>query len=75
MHTSSQVRFELEYILAVKWSFQCQYCVSRCVPWLQGIDKYVTEDTEEARQNKDLYPRPLNVIEGPLMKVGDLMIP
>jgi 5-methyltetrahydrofolate--homocysteine methyltransferase len=34
------------------------------------------EDTEEARQNAALYPRPLNVIEGPLMKgmsvVGDL---
>ena len=34
------------------------------------------EDTEEARINKELYPRPLNVIEGPLMKgmsvVGDL---
>lgn len=42
----------------------------------QGIDKYVIEDTEEARQNQELYPRPLNVIEGPLMKgmsvVGDL---
>ena len=35
----------------------------------QGIDKFVIEDTEEARRNKDLYPRPLNVIEGPLMKV------
>ena len=27
------------------------------------------EDVEEARQNFDKYPRPLNVIEGPLMKV------
>lgn len=36
---------------------------------LQGIDKFIIEDTEEARQKKDQYPRPLNVIEGPLMKV------
>lgn len=35
----------------------------------QGIDKYVIEDTEEARQDSVRYPRPLNVIEGPLMKV------
>lgn len=43
---------------------------------VKGIDKFVVEDTEEARINKDLYPRPLNVIEGPLMSgmsiVGDL---
>ncbi|XP_070576417.1 methionine synthase-like [Ptychodera flava] len=43
---------------------------------VKGIDKYVVEDTEEARLNNELYPRPLNVIEGPLMKgmsiVGDL---
>merc|ERR1719347_2334156 len=43
---------------------------------IKGIDKWVVEDTEEARVNKTLYPRPLNVIEGPLMKgmsiVGDL---
>ena len=36
----------------------------------------MVEDTEEARQNQALYPRPLNVIEGPLMRgmstVGDL---
>jgi len=42
---------------------------------IQGIDKYVVEDTEEARINKELYPKPLNVIEGPLMAgmsiVGD----
>ena len=34
------------------------------------------EDTETARTNASLYPRPLNVIEGPLMAgmstVGDL---
>ncbi|WAR19099.1 METH-like protein [Mya arenaria] len=43
---------------------------------IKGIDKFVVEDTEEARQNLQKYPRPLNVIEGPLMKgmsvVGDL---
>jgi len=39
---------------------------------IKGIDKYIEQDTEEARQN---YPRPLHVIEGPLMAgmsiVGD----
>jgi len=39
---------------------------------IKGIDKFIDEDTEEARRN---YPRPLNVIEGPLMAgmsiVGD----
>ena len=43
---------------------------------IKGIDQYVVEDTEEARVNTQLYPRPLNVIEGPLMDgmstVGDL---
>ncbi|XP_077201508.1 methionine synthase [Paroedura picta] len=43
---------------------------------VKGIDKYVIGDTEEARLNKDKYPRPLNIIEGPLMNgmkiVGDL---
>ncbi|XP_033000232.1 methionine synthase isoform X2 [Lacerta agilis] len=43
---------------------------------VKGIDKYVVEDTEEARLNKEKYPRPLNIIEGPLMNgmktVGDL---
>ena len=43
---------------------------------VKGIDKFVVEDTEEARQDTNLYPRPLNVIEGPLMRgmsiVGDL---
>ncbi|XP_042865202.1 methionine synthase-like isoform X2 [Penaeus japonicus] len=34
---------------------------------VKGIDKYVELDTEEARQNAEKYPRPLNVIEGPLM--------
>ena len=40
---------------------------------VKGIDTYVDADTEEARQ---LYPRPLDIIEGPLMDgmrvVGDL---
>ncbi|MEO0797556.1 MAG: B12-binding domain-containing protein, partial [Verrucomicrobiota bacterium] len=40
---------------------------------IKGIDKYVEADTEEARL---AYPKPLNVIEGPLMDgmniVGDL---
>jgi 5-methyltetrahydrofolate--homocysteine methyltransferase len=40
---------------------------------VKGIDKFVEEDTEEARQK---YPMPLHVIEGPLMDgmnvVGDL---
>ncbi|MFN4254980.1 MAG: methionine synthase [Saprospiraceae bacterium] len=40
---------------------------------VKGIDKFVEEDTEEARQK---YPEPLHVIEGPLMDgmnvVGDL---
>jgi 5-methyltetrahydrofolate--homocysteine methyltransferase len=43
---------------------------------VKGIDKYVVEDTEEARSDISKYPRPLNIIEGPLMKgmstVGDL---
>ncbi|KAI4903608.1 hypothetical protein NFI96_030500 [Prochilodus magdalenae] len=43
---------------------------------IKGIEKYVVEDTEEARAQADRYPRPLHVIEGPLMNgmktVGDL---
>ena len=43
---------------------------------VKGIDKYIIGDTEEARVCTDRYPRPLNVIEGPLMKgmsvVGEL---
>lgn len=43
---------------------------------VKGIDKYIEEDTEEARSNKERYPRALNVIEGPLMNgmsvVGEL---
>ena len=43
---------------------------------VKGIDQFVEVDTEEARANKEKYPRPLNIIEGPLMDgmriVGDL---
>ncbi|XP_036427879.1 methionine synthase [Colossoma macropomum] len=43
---------------------------------IKGIEKYVVEDTEEARAQTNRYPRPLHVIEGPLMNgmktVGDL---
>lgn len=43
---------------------------------VKGIDKYIEEDTEEARLDSVKYPRPLNVIEGPLMSgmsvVGEL---
>ncbi|XP_028903027.1 methionine synthase isoform X2 [Ornithorhynchus anatinus] len=43
---------------------------------VKGIEKYVVEDTEEARLDRETYPRPLNVIEGPLMNgmkvVGEL---
>lgn len=40
---------------------------------VEGIDKFIVDDTEEARQ---LFEKPIEVIEGPLMdgmnKVGDL---
>ena len=43
---------------------------------VKGIPTHVEADVEEARQLTSLYPRPLNVIEGPLMDgmnvVGDL---
>ncbi|MEE6475015.1 hypothetical protein FKM82_010577 [Ascaphus truei] len=43
---------------------------------VKGIEKYVVEDTEEARTNKERYKRPLHIIEGPLMNgmkiVGEL---
>jgi 5-methyltetrahydrofolate--homocysteine methyltransferase len=43
---------------------------------VKGIDAFVEQDTEEARANRARYPRPLNIIEGPLMDgmrvVGDL---
>lgn len=43
---------------------------------VKGIMKFILEDTEEARLNKEKYPRALHVIEGPLMDgmnvVGDL---
>ncbi|KAI1287007.1 Methionine synthase [Halotydeus destructor] len=43
---------------------------------VKGIDANVDKDCEEARLDKTKYPRPLHIIEGPLMKgmgtVGDL---
>ncbi|CAD6191477.1 unnamed protein product [Caenorhabditis auriculariae] len=43
---------------------------------VKGVDTFVVEDTEEARSNTQRYPRPLNVIERPLMDgmsvVGEL---
>ncbi|TMS32651.1 hypothetical protein L596_000465 [Steinernema carpocapsae] len=43
---------------------------------VKGIDAFVVEDTEEARLDSVRYPRPLNVIEQPLMAgmsvVGEL---
>jgi 5-methyltetrahydrofolate--homocysteine methyltransferase len=43
---------------------------------VKGIDTFIEADTEEARLDTARYPRPLNVIEGPLMDgmrvVGDL---
>jgi len=43
---------------------------------VKGIDAFVERDTEEARADTARYPRPLNIIEGPLMDgmrvVGDL---
>jgi 5-methyltetrahydrofolate--homocysteine methyltransferase len=43
---------------------------------VKGIDAFIEQDTEEARANSAKYPRPLNIIEGPLMDgmrvVGDL---
>ncbi|VDD92473.1 unnamed protein product [Enterobius vermicularis] len=43
---------------------------------VKGIDEYIVDDVEEARTNTTKYPRPLNVIEQPLMSgmavVGDL---
>eukprot|EP00126_Sphaerothecum_destruens_P010212 Sdes_comp20691_c0_seq1m16242 len=47
-----------------------------CHSLVKGIDKYCVQDAEEARLNVEKYPRPLHVIEGPLMKgmniVGEL---
>jgi 5-methyltetrahydrofolate--homocysteine methyltransferase len=43
---------------------------------VKGIDTFIEADTEEARQLTAKYPRPLHIIEGPLMAgmrvVGDL---
>ena len=42
--------------------------------FLQGIDSYVIDDVKEAMLLTELYPRPLNIIEGPLMKVIILIL-
>ena len=78
------VEERIEYSLVKVSAFILHVCgatigiVKNCVtflllPWppfsMQGIDQHIVLDTEEARQNTLLYPRPLNVIEGPLMKV------
>uniref|UniRef100_S4R9B9 methionine synthase n=1 Tax=Petromyzon marinus TaxID=7757 RepID=S4R9B9_PETMA len=43
---------------------------------VKGVEKFVVEDTEEARLDHVKYTRPLHIIEGPLMSgmkvVGDL---
>ncbi|XP_026988596.2 methionine synthase [Tachysurus fulvidraco] len=43
---------------------------------VKGIEKFIVEDTEEARAQTDRYSRALHIIEGPLMNgmktVGDL---
>uniref|UniRef100_A0A8C5MV13 Methionine synthase n=1 Tax=Leptobrachium leishanense TaxID=445787 RepID=A0A8C5MV13_9ANUR len=43
---------------------------------VKGIEKYIVEDTGEARADKEKYKRPLHIIEGPLMNgmkvVGEL---
>ncbi|XP_061403125.1 methionine synthase isoform X1 [Lethenteron reissneri] len=43
---------------------------------VKGVEKFVVEDTEEARLDHVQYARPLHIIEGPLMSgmkvVGDL---
>ncbi|MGA2018735.1 MAG: methionine synthase [Opitutaceae bacterium] len=43
---------------------------------VKGIDAFIEKDTEEARADSARYPRPLAIIEGPLMDgmrvVGDL---
>ena len=35
---------------------------------VKGIDSHITDDVETARLMTEVYPRTLNVIEGPLME-------
>ena len=35
---------------------------------VKGIDNYIVEDVNEARLQTELYPKALNIIEGPLMR-------
>ncbi|XP_077522805.1 methionine synthase-like isoform X2 [Amblyomma americanum] len=48
----------------------------KLLEYSKGLDAYIEQDVEEARNMKDVYPRTLNIIEGPLMTgmstVGDL---
>lgn len=66
------------YELALLSSFVCfkMLLLYFVIVAVQGIEKYVVEDVEECRVQFDKYPRPLNIIEGPLMNgmkvVGDL---
>eukprot|EP00283_Hemiselmis_rufescens_P004932 CAMPEP_0173434836 /NCGR_PEP_ID=MMETSP1357-20121228/13534_1 /TAXON_ID=77926 /ORGANISM="Hemiselmis rufescens, Strain PCC563" /LENGTH=1285 /DNA_ID=CAMNT_0014399743 /DNA_START=10 /DNA_END=3867 /DNA_ORIENTATION=- len=43
---------------------------------IKGLDEFIEADTEEARADTVSYPKPLNIIEGPLMEgmniIGDL---
>ncbi|CAJ0940174.1 unnamed protein product [Ranitomeya imitator] len=69
---SGSVEERLEYALVKAETY-------RKYPWVlakvggqvitlpRELKKHVIEDTEEARANKERYPRPLHVIEGPLM--------
>lgn len=76
---------EKERLDAIKAAGGGQVTAKKLDPWreyeveerlkhalIKGIDKYIDQDTEEARLK---YPRPLHVIEGPLMAgmsiVGD----
>jgi len=64
--------FVLNHLLCFKFIHWCVVNIYLTEMW-QGIDKYVVDDTEEARQNVDKYRRPLHIIEGPLMKVISLL--
>lgn len=64
------------WLFIIIFIFKPLFCVICPLFFLQGIDKHIIEDTEEARLNQDKYPRALHIIEGPLMNgmkvVGDL---
>ena len=52
------------WISISSWKLQTEVGFHFLFIFIPGIDKYVVEDTEEARSNATLYPKPLNVIEG-----------